>query len=187
MHTTDPTEAAKFIAMFEHWLGEQDEEPIVGLDLEYSITKTPRAALLQLCMRDHCLLWHESMATRICPQLIQFLNRPDISFASVDKRQDTSKLEALGTRIPNHMDLKDHFNVPFQSRTGLAKMATLIIDRNFKDYKEEFCKNKLHNTYHLRELQPEQIHYAAKDAYVCYDVYCRIPIMRRCLLPPPPY
>jgi ribonuclease D len=166
MHTTDPREAAKFITMFECWLGERDQELIIGLDLEYTITKPPRAALLQLCMHDHCLLWHESVATRNCPQLIQFLNHPDISFASVDKRQDTSKLEAQGARIPNHVDLQDHFNIPFQSRTGLAKMATLIIDRTFKDYKEEFRKKNLHNTWHLRELQPEQIHYAAKDAYV---------------------
>jgi hypothetical protein len=66
-------------------------------------------------------------------------------------------------------------------------MAKLIIDRKFKDYKEYFRKKKLHNTWHLRELQPEQIHYTAKDAYVCYDAYCRNTIMRRCLLPPPPY
>jgi hypothetical protein len=92
----------------------------------------------------------------------------------VDKRQDTSKLEALGARIPIHVDLQDYFNAPFQSRTGLAKMATLIIDRTFKDYMEEFRKKNLHNTWHLRELQPEQMHYLAKDAYVCYDAYCRI-------------
>jgi ribonuclease D len=127
------------------------------------------------------------VAIRNCPQLTQFLNRPDISFASVDKRQDTSKLEALGAHISNHVDLQDHFNVPFQPRTGLANMAKLIIDRKFKDYKEDFRKKKLHNTWHLRELQPEQIHYAAKDVYVCYDAYYRITIMRRCLLPPLPY
>jgi hypothetical protein len=130
MHTTDQREAAKFITMFERWLGEPDEERIIGLDLEYTITKPPRAAL---CMRDHCLLWHEAMATRNCPELIQFLNRPDISFASVDKRQDTPKLEALGARILDHVDLQDHFNIPFQARTGLANMAKLIIDRKFKD------------------------------------------------------
>jgi hypothetical protein len=149
MHTTDPREAAKFIAMFERWIGERDQQPIVGLDLEYTITKLAHAALLQLCMRDHCLLWHESVTTRNCPQLIQFLNRPDISFASVDKHQDTGKLEALDARIPNHVDLQDHFNVPGQSRTGAAKMASLIIDRTFKDYKEEFRKKKLHFTWHL--------------------------------------
>jgi hypothetical protein len=156
--------------MFERWLGERDQQPIVGLDLEDTITKPACTALLQLCMRDHCLLWHESVATRNCPQLIQFLNSPDISFASVDKRQDTSKLEALGARIPNHVDLQDHFNVLGQSRTGIAKMMSLVIDRTFKDYKEEFRKKNLHDTWHLWELQPEQIHYAAKDAYVCYDI-----------------
>jgi hypothetical protein len=160
MHTTDPREAAKFIAMFERWLGERDELPIVGRDLEYTNSKPARAALLQLCMRDHCLLWHVSVATRNYPQLIQFLNHPDISFASVDKRQDTSKLEAMGTRIPNHVDLQDHFNLPgtHQGRTSAAKMASLIIDRTYADYKEEFCKKKLHDTWHLWELEPEQIH-----------------------------
>jgi hypothetical protein len=101
MHTTNPREAAKFIAMFERWLGNRDQLPIVGLDLEYTNTKPARAALLQVCMRDHCLIWHASLATRYCPELIHFLNRPDISFATVDKRQDISKLEALGIRIPN--------------------------------------------------------------------------------------
>jgi hypothetical protein len=118
MHTTDPREAAKFIAMFEHWLGERDQLPIIGLDLEYTITKPAHAALLQLCMHDHYLLWHASVATRNCPHLIQFLNRPDISFAFVDKRQDTSKLEVLGARIPNHVDMgmkeevKPNFRTP---------------------------------------------------------------------------
>jgi hypothetical protein len=69
IHTNIPEEATKYIAMFEHWLDTPKEQPIVGLDLEY--TKSihwsdghPRAALVQLCMRDHCLLWHESLAKR---------------------------------------------------------------------------------------------------------------------------
>jgi hypothetical protein len=86
MHTTDPKEVAKFIAMFEHWLGTRKQLPIVGLDLEYTKTKPARAALLQLCMRDHYLIWHASLATRYCPELMNFLNRPDISFATVGKR-----------------------------------------------------------------------------------------------------
>jgi hypothetical protein len=56
MHTTDSREAAKFIAMFERWLGDWDQLPIIGLDLEYTNTKPARAALLQLCMCDHCLI-----------------------------------------------------------------------------------------------------------------------------------
>jgi hypothetical protein len=97
MHTADPREEAKFIAMFERWLGTRKQLLIVGLDLEYTKTKPARAALVQLCMRDHCLIWHASLATRYCPELINFLNRPDISFTTVDKRQDISKLEALGS------------------------------------------------------------------------------------------
>jgi hypothetical protein len=85
------------------------------------------------------------------------------------------------------MDLQDHFNAPGQARAGLATMAKEIIDKKFKDHKELFRKLNLHNTWHLWELRPEHIHYAAKDAYVCYDVFHRINIMRRCLLPLPQY
>jgi hypothetical protein len=65
-------------------------------------------------------------------------------------------------------------------------MAALIIDPTYKDFKEEFRKKKMHDTWHLRELVPEQIHYAAKDAYVCYAMYCSISIMRTHLTPFPP-
>jgi hypothetical protein len=101
MHPNDPKELAKFINMFEHWLSTPKQLPIIGLDLEYTKTKPPRAALLQLCMRDHCLIWHASLAKRYCPELINFLHYPNISFATVDKRQDISKLEAMAIRIPN--------------------------------------------------------------------------------------
>jgi ribonuclease D len=106
----------------------------------------------------------------------------------MDKHQDISKLEALGTRIPNHVDLQDHFNITGtpQGRTSAAKMAALIIDPTYANFKEEFRKKKLHDTWHHRELVLEQIHYAAKDAYVCYAMYCTISIMRTHLTPSPP-
>jgi hypothetical protein len=46
------------------------------------------------------------------------------------------------------MDLQDHFNLPgtHQAWTGEAKMASLIIDCTYADYKEEFRKKKLHDT-----------------------------------------
>jgi hypothetical protein len=65
-HTTDPKEAAKFIAMFECWLATRKQLPIIGLDFEYTKTKPARAALLQLCMCDHCLIWHTSFLNPTC-------------------------------------------------------------------------------------------------------------------------
>jgi ribonuclease D len=186
MHTTDPKEAAKFIAMFERWLGTPKQLPIVGLDLEYTKTKPARAALLQLCMHDRCLIWHASLARRYCPELINFLNRPDISFAIVDKHQDISKLEAMAIRISNHVDIQDHFVIQgTNGRAGAAAMASLIIDPTYAEYKNNFDKD-LHDHWHRRHLVPAQIHYAAKDAYVCYAMYCTISIMRDHLTPSPP-
>jgi hypothetical protein len=69
---------------------------------------------------------------------------------------------------------------------GVGAMAALIIDPTYTEYKEKFCKKKLHDTWHRRDLVPEQIHYAAKDAYVCYAMYCTISIVRTHLTPSPP-
>jgi hypothetical protein len=142
MHTTDPKEAAKFIAMFECWLGTRKQLPIVGLDLEYTKTKPARAALLQLCMCDHCLIWDASLARRYCPELINFLNRPDISFATMDKRQDISKFDAMGVHIPNHVDIQDYFVIPgTNGHAGTAAMAALVIDPTYAKYKNNFDKD----------------------------------------------
>jgi hypothetical protein len=148
MHTNVLEEAANFIAMFEHWLGTPRERTIVGLDLEYTVHKSDgraQAALLQLCMRDYYLLWHESLGKRYCPQLINFLHHLDISFTTVDKRQDISKIEAMIIRIPNHMDMQDHFFIEgTNGRAGAGALATEIIDPIFGDIKTKFNK-KLHD------------------------------------------
>jgi hypothetical protein len=94
----------------------------------------------------------------------------------------------MGVRIPNHVDLQDHFAIlgnP-QGRIGVGKMAALIINPTYAKFKEEFRKKKLHDTWHRRDLVSEQIHYTAKDAYVCYAMYCTISIMRTHLTPSPP-
>jgi hypothetical protein len=128
MHTNVPEEAKKFIAMFEHWLGASKQWPIVGLDLEYTLHHKRdgrhRAALMQLCMRDHCLLWHQSLEKRYYTNHINFLHRPDISFATWDKRQDISKLEAMSVRIPNHMDIQDHFVIKGTNGRSRRKSST---------------------------------------------------------------
>jgi hypothetical protein len=67
----------------------------------------------------------------------------------------------------------------------MGAMAALIIDPTYAEYKEKFHK-ELHNTWHHRDLVPEQIHYTAKDVYVCYAMYCTISIMRTHLTPSPP-
>jgi hypothetical protein len=66
MHTTDPREAAKFIAMFERWLGERDQLPIVGLGLD-----------LQACPRRPPAIVH----ARSLPNLARILGNKELSSA----------------------------------------------------------------------------------------------------------
>ena len=69
-----------------------DRYKIVGLDLEYTRDRK-RTALLQLPMRNHCLLYHVCRAKCVCPELREFPHRREIYFARVDIKNDTPKLE----------------------------------------------------------------------------------------------
>jgi hypothetical protein len=104
----------------------------------------------------------------------------------VDKRQDISKLEAMTVRIPNHVDIQDHFVIEgTNGRADPGALMAKIIDPTYGDMKTKFNK-KLHDQWERRDLEPEQIQYAAKDAYVCCVMYCRISSKRSHLTPAPP-
>jgi hypothetical protein len=89
----------------------------------------------------------------------------------------------MGVRIPTHMDIQDHFVIPgTNGHADAGAMAALTINPTYAKYKNNFDK-ELHDTWHRRHLVPKQIHYAAKDAHVCYAMYCTISIMRAHLTP----
>jgi hypothetical protein len=176
IHTNASAEVAKVIAMYERWLQDpMDRYKIVGLDLEYTRDRK-RTALLQLSMRNHCLLYHVCRAKSVCPELREFLHRREIYFASVDIKNDTPKLERdLLVHVVNHVDLQRLWRYPDggTGKAGMARLASDIIDREYAGMKIEFPKH-LHERWEWRHLDYDAIKYAARDAYVCYEMLNRI-------------
>jgi hypothetical protein len=86
----------------------------------------------------------------------------------MDKHQDITKLEAISVRVPNNVDIQDHFVI--EGTNGPAGAGALAEEIKWE----------------RRDLKLEQIQYAAKDAYICYIMYCRISSMRAHLTPAPP-
>lgn len=87
--------------------------------------------LLQLSIRNECLLYHICRANCVCLELHEFLRRREIYFASVDIKNDTPKLERdLLVHVVNHVNLPHLWRYPDDDteKAGMGRLATDIID-----------------------------------------------------------
>ena len=115
--------------------------------------------------------------------------RSGISFASVDIKNDKIKMKKTwDIEIPAacHIDLQDIFKLE-HDRTSMASMAVALIDEQYADMKIKFHKDQ-HKKWEKTPLDACNIEYAARDAYVAYEVYRKIRIVnygQRHLVPPP--
>jgi hypothetical protein len=102
-------------------------------------------------------------------------------FCSVDKRADFIKLYYEKIIIPreNWIDIQEIVNVKGLNergklmRDGMASLATSIIDESYSQMKSKFPRER-HNYWEEQPLSDLNLEYAAKDAYVSYQLYVKI-------------
>lgn len=102
-------------------------------------------------------------------------------FCTVDKRADFIKLYYEKIIIPreNWIDIQEFVNVKGLNergklmRDGMASLATSIIDESYSQMKDKFPPER-HNYWEERPLSDLNLEYAAKDAYVSYQLYVKI-------------
>ena len=84
----------------------------------------------------------------------------------------------------NLVDIQEEFKIKNgKSKDSLGDLGAVVIDPSFLEVKgTKASRNKLHPKWGIFPLDDEQVAYAAKDAYVDYEVYMRIVQMRECLL-----
>jgi hypothetical protein len=116
--------------------------------------------------------------------------RSGIHFASVDITNDKIKMRRTwGLEIPSacHIDLQRIFKLE-NDKTGMADMAVAVIEEDdYAEMKTGFPKEQ-HDFWEKTPLDACNIEYAARDAYVAYEVYRKIRIVnygQRHLVPPP--
>lgn len=98
-----------------------------------------------------------------------------IHFASVDIRNDKLKMRHnFGIEIPSdcHIDIQDKFKLEHE-RTSMAHMAVALIDEEYADMKTKFPRYQ-HKKWERTPFDGINIEYAAKDAYVSYELYHKI-------------
>ncbi|XP_071683710.1 3'-5' exonuclease-like [Lolium perenne] len=186
VYTNEEETMSKYLKMYAQWYAEEEENKFVGLDLEYT-REDPNheednyLAVAQLCMRNHVLVCHFSWTNGECPALRSFLQDQGIVFCSVDKTADFIKLYYEKIIIPreNWIDIQEIVNVKGLNergklmRDGMASLATSIIDESYSQMKSKFPPER-HNYWEEQPLSNLNLEYAAKDAYVSYQLYVKI-------------
>ena len=138
-------------------------------------------------MRYDVLVYHYHLATRPCEHFIRFVNSPHYMFATVDITNDVNALENSGIACQNLVDIQGQYKIwgsKEQEKYSLVHLGDGIIDPYYRDMQDSCNKDKRawHSDW-MEKLDKAHIVYAAKEAYMSYDMYRRIVDMRKCLLP----
>uniref|UniRef100_A0A8I7BFT0 3'-5' exonuclease domain-containing protein n=1 Tax=Hordeum vulgare subsp. vulgare TaxID=112509 RepID=A0A8I7BFT0_HORVV len=178
VYTNLSTEVPFFLQQFkERWFNHAPvHEKFFGLDLEYTADQRG-VAVIQICFASHVLIFQWAKSDKHCPGLMEFL-RSGVTFASVDIRNDRLKMRHnFGIEIPAGclVDLQTIFRLR-HDRTSMAHMAVALIDESYGDMKTSFPKYQ-HKLWEKGPLDDINIQYAAKDAYVSYELYRKIRVV----------
>uniref|UniRef100_A0A8I6XI19 3'-5' exonuclease domain-containing protein n=1 Tax=Hordeum vulgare subsp. vulgare TaxID=112509 RepID=A0A8I6XI19_HORVV len=178
VYTNESREVPFFLEQLkEKWFDDaMEHEKFLRLVLEYTADQRG-VAVIQLCFARHVLIFQWARSDKHCPELMDFL-RSGITFATVDIRNDKLKMRHnFGIEIPAGclVDLQTVFRLR-HDRTSMAHMAVALIDEEYGDMKTSFPKSQ-HKLWKKAPLDPINIEYAAKDAYVSYELYRKIRVV----------
>ena len=160
------------------------EMKIVGLDTEFTdqvhgvkqkdlpLEMQRRAAVLQLCVADDCLVYHIMHSPRIPDELKIFLAREDIFFCGAAIGQDVKMLEPYGLHIKKPIDLQERIDIPITTCSkptpSLFDLANFVLGTNLEKGNE--CKQLKNSGWEIAPLSFERIRYAAFDALISFEI-----------------
>lgn len=160
------------------------EMKIVGLDCEFTDTvhgvkqkdlppeMQQRAAVLQLCFADDCLVYHIVHSPRIPDELNKFLARDDIFFCGVAIGKDVQMLQPYGLHVKKPVDLQKRIDIPTttcsKSTPSLFDLANFVLGTNLEKGNE--CKQLKNSGWAIAPLNFQRIRYAAFDALISFEI-----------------
>ncbi|XP_028765124.1 Werner Syndrome-like exonuclease [Neltuma alba] len=143
---------------------------VVGLDTEWmlrEVSLTMKAAILQLCVENTCLILQLFCLDDVPENLRKFLTDSNFTFVGVQVKNDIKKLrKEYGIECSNGVDVlevaKREWPEKF-SRSGLKHLAKELVGLEMKKNKKVTMSE-----WHVRDLSYEQVEYACIDAYASY-------------------
>ncbi|XP_020159965.1 uncharacterized protein [Aegilops tauschii subsp. strangulata] len=143
----------------------------VGVDVECTREDKPpqRAAVLQLCVEELCLVYHIAAATKWPKRLNDMVKHEKLfTFAGFSIEGDKEKLKMSGLEInpKKYVDIRRNWRVPYTGKEydSLADVAASVIYPFYKDMKKIDMKDN-HKLWGISPLPSYLIEYAAIDAY----------------------
>lgn len=145
--------------------------PLIGFDTEtkpsFQAGVTNKVALLQLCGGGRCFLFR-LCRMRFDKQIIKILESNQIAKIGVDVKGDISGLQKLRHFRPDGFvelqQMVHRFGIEEQS---LRKISAIVTGRSVS-------KAQRLSNWEAHTLTPQQIRYAATDAWVCLDIFNRL-------------
>ncbi|XBI75116.1 hypothetical protein VPH35_068525 [Triticum aestivum] len=182
--TSNPDEADKRIREIRRRLGGMLSRSI-GIDVEYTREDEPpqKAAVLQLCVEDLVLVYHITAATKWPKELRPLLQEKKLyTFVDFSIGGDKEKLKLSGLEInpDKYVDMHHKWRVPNNGKKwqALAKFAASLIHPSYKEMKQKINKELDHKLWGDSPLPNNLIEYVAKDAYVTYEAWKKIEIVK---------
>ncbi|XBJ08124.1 uncharacterized protein [Aegilops tauschii subsp. strangulata] len=140
--TSEPDKADEVISRLWRKLGGMLRR-IVGVGVHYTNKDEPpqMAAVLQLCVDDHCLVYHITAATKWPKRLNELLQHETLfTFAGFSIESDKEKLKLSGLEInPNKfIDIQCKWRVPYTGKEydSLTDVAASVIHPFYKGMKK---------------------------------------------------
>lgn len=145
---------------------------VVGLDTEWMPDDVPskmKAAILQLCVENTCLILQLVHMDDMPDGLRRFLVDTKFTFVGVQVKNDMRKLrKEYGLECEKGVDVLDVARREWPRRfegSGLKHLAKELLGLEMKKPKTVSTSQ-----WHVRELSYEQVEYACLDAYVSYRI-----------------
>ncbi|KAF7091465.1 hypothetical protein CFC21_094040 [Triticum aestivum] len=183
--TSNPEEADKMISRILKRVCSLCPQ-YIGVDVEYTREDEPpqRAAVLQLCVEELCLVYHITAATKWPKSLRPFLKEDRFyTFAGFSIEGDKEMMRSSGLEInpDKYIDIQRKWRVPFKGRKryhSLADVAGSVIHPFYKQMKDKIDRVEDHKLWGIRPLPNYLIEYAVIDAYATYESWKRIENIR---------
>ncbi|XBI76826.1 hypothetical protein VPH35_070019 [Triticum aestivum] len=182
--TSNPDEADKRIREIRRRLGGMFSRSI-AVDVEYTREDEPpqKDAVLQLCVEDLVLVYHITATTKwpkeLCPLLQEKKMYTFVGF-SIGGDKEKLKLSGLEINPDKYVDMQCKWRVPKNGKKwqALAEFAASLIHPSYKEMKKKINQELDHKLWGDSPLPNNLIDYAAKDAYVTYEAWKKIEIVK---------
>ncbi|SPT19323.1 unnamed protein product [Triticum aestivum] len=167
------------LSHFRRMFEDSDDEWVAGLDVEYTTVlgrekdlkdeERKKPAVIQVCVRDLCLVYHICHVDVECQDFKDFRESKLVKFVTVDFGNNKEVLRRIGLVVGNTFDLQKNRLVSSRQPSMLTLAGAMVHPWYGKLEKPPYMFHR--HAWQRNVLDIDNINYAAMDAYLCFNIY----------------